>query len=296
MKKRDFGLLFILGALWGASFLFIRIASPILGPFLLVDLRVIISFVALIIYALVIGKRPQLRRNWKKYLQLGAYNAAIPFTLISTAGIYLPASMASIINSTTPLFTALVAWIWIKEPMTKRKIVGFILGIIGVSILIGFRPVSIDDNVILPSILIILATISYGIGGVYGSKKLQEVTALDLAIGQQLGAGILLFPVAIFNLPTQMPSLEVIYSVLGLSLFSTALGYLIYFKLMKEIGPVNTSNVTFLVPVFSVIWGVFFLNEDITIGTIIGLLVILLSVAIATKRIYPKRNVKTIEE
>lgn len=285
MKKKDFGLLFILGALWGASFLFIRISSPILGPFLLVDLRVIISFVALIIYALVIGRRPQLRRYWKEYLQLGAYNAAIPFTLISTAGIYLPASMASIINSTTPLFTALVAWIWIKDPLTKRKILGFILGIIGVSILIGFRPVSIDDNVILSSILIILATISYGIGGVYASKKLHEVTALDLAIGQQLGAGILLFPVAILNLPTQMPSLEVIYSVLGLSLLSTALGYLIYFKLMKEIGPVNTANVTFLVPVFSVIWGVFFLNEAITFGTIIGLLIILLSIAIATKRI-----------
>ncbi|MGN7854369.1 MULTISPECIES: DMT family transporter [Exiguobacterium] len=290
MKKRDFGLLLILGGLWGASFLFIRIASPILGPFLLVDLRVIISFVALIIYALLIGKRPQLRRYWKEYLLLGTYNAAIPFTLISTAGIYLPASMSAIINSTTPLFTALVAWIWIKEPLTKRKIVGFILGIIGVSILIGFRPVSIDDNVILSSLLIILATISYGVGGVYASKKLQEVTALDLAIGQQLGAGILLFPVAMFNLPTQMPSLEVIYSVMGLALLSTALGYLIYFKLMKEIGPVNTSNVTLLVPVFSIIWGVLFLNEVITIGTIIGLLLILLSIAIATKRISLKRR------
>lgn len=282
MKLKDIGILFLLASLWGASFLFIRIASPDLGPIALIDLRVLIAGIALVLYAAVLRQRPQLFHKWRRYLLLGALNAVIPFCLIAAAELSLDASLAAILNAMTPLFTAIISYVWAKDRFTKRKLIGLILGIVGVGVLVGWNPQQMQGRMIISVFLSLGAALFYGIGGVFSSKGFKGESPLNLAIGQQLAAGIILLPVAIFFLPHRVPDLNVIFAVLGLALLSTSLGYVLYFHLITNVGPVRTLSVTFLVPVFGVLWGWLFLHESLSIGTLLGLIIILLSVATAT--------------
>ncbi|WCN39637.1 DMT family transporter [Aneurinibacillus uraniidurans] len=280
MKIKDIGSLFGLAALWGASFLFIRIASPVLGPFLTIQGRVTIAAIALLIYIVFTGRSADFKTRWKQYLILGALNAAIPFMLIATAAIHLNASVSAILNSLTPLFSALVAWGWMKEKLTLRKWIGIIIGIVGVTILVGWSSISLTLEVIAAVGLSILSTVSYGFGGVYAKKVFVGVPPLSVAVGQQIGASVLLLPFTLFNLPTSMASLTsaAIFSVVGVAIFCTALAYPLFFYLITSAGPTKTQSVTLLIPLFGMIWGVIFLDEKITVGMITGLIVILGSI------------------
>jgi drug/metabolite transporter (DMT)-like permease len=280
MKFIDIGALFGLAALWGASFLFIRIASPVFGPFLTIQGRVTIAAAALLIFLLITRKPLHLKQKWRQYLLIGALNAAIPFTLIATAALYLPASMSAILNSLTPLFTAIVIWGWMKEKLSARKWLGTVVGVIGVVTLVGWSHLPITKEIIFAIVLSIISTISYGFAGVYAKKNFAGVPVLSLAVGQQLGAAILLLPFTLTQLPysTSQVSGVAVYAVMALALFCTAIAYLLYFYLINSVGPTKTLSVTFLIPVFGIIWGYFFLQEEITIGMLIGLVVILGSV------------------
>ncbi len=149
MTPKDLTSLIALGVLWGASFLFIRVAVPDLGPFTLVELRVTLAVVALLVYGFVIGRLPKLRTHWRRFAVLGAVNSAIPFSLIAFAEIELTASLAAILNSTTVLFTALVAAIWTGEALTASKAAGVVLGVVGVAVLVGWDPVVVTGAVLL---------------------------------------------------------------------------------------------------------------------------------------------------
>lgn len=282
MKAKDLSILVLLASLWGASFLFMRLASPILGPIVLIDLRVLIAAIALVLYATIRRQRPQLLHRWKAYLFLGALNAAIPFCLIAAAELSIDASLASILNAMTPLFTAVISYVWIKDRFTIKKLLGLVLGIVGVVVLVGWHAHPLTGRMLVAVFFSLAAALFYGIGGVFSSRKFKAENPLHLAMGQQLAAGILLLPLAIFFLPQRMPASDVIFSVLGLALLSTSLGYLLYFQLIKNIGPVKTLTVTFLVPVFGVLWGVLFLHESLSIGTFIGLFIILFSAMMVT--------------
>lgn len=282
MRPKDIGILLLLASLWGASFLFMRVASPVLGPILLIDLRVLIAGIALILYAAVLRQRPRLLHKWKEYVLLGALNAAIPFCMIAAAELSLDASLAAILNAMTPLFTAIISYVWTRDQFTKRKLAGLVLGILGVAVLVGWNSHQISGRMIIAVFLSLGAAFFYGIGSVFSSKGFRGEKPLNLAIGQQLAAGIILLPVAIFFIPNRVPQPDVIFSVLGLALLSTSLGYLFYFHLIMNIGAVKTLSVTFLVPVFGVLWGWLFLHESLSIGTLLGLLIILLSVAMGT--------------
>jgi len=280
MKTKDIAALIGLAALWGASFLFIRIASPAIGPFLTIQGRVTIAAVALLIYIFMIGQPTQFKQRWKQYLIIGALNASIPFTLIATASLHLHASMLAIINSMTPLFAALVVRGWMKEKLSTRKWVGIFIGITGVIILVGWSPIPFTSEVIVAIVLSMLSTVSYGFAGVYAQKAFAGVPPLSVAFGQQLGAALLLVPFTIFNLPkaTSVITPIVTLSVVGLALLCTAIGYLLYFYLIASVGPTKTLSVTFMIPVFGMGWGVVFLNEPVTLGMIAGLFVILCSI------------------
>src|SRR6266702_8173377 len=138
MNAKQIGALLLLSSLWGGSFLFIRIAASVLGPVLLIELRVLIAGVALLLYMLFTRSSLDLRPRWKYYLVIGIINSAIPFTLIATAELYLTAGLAAILNATSPLFGAIVAAIWIKEALTPGKVIGLILGLVGVAVLVGW--------------------------------------------------------------------------------------------------------------------------------------------------------------
>jgi drug/metabolite transporter (DMT)-like permease len=282
MSIRDLGALVLLGALWGGSFLYIRVAVPALGPALLMELRVLLAAAALSLYAVAVGRLPALRSRRREFLILGGLNAAIPFTLIAAAEITLTASLASILNSTTPLFAAVVAAAWIGETLTTKKIVGLVLGIVGVAALVGWVPVPFDGMVALSIGAMLVASLSYALGGVYAKRTFSGTPYLTLAIGQQAGAAALLLPPAAASLPGEAPPLAAVLSVLALALLSTAVAYLIYFRLIASVGPTSTLTVTFLVPAFGLLFGVLFLGEPLTTGMLVGFGIILSSLALVT--------------
>ncbi len=280
MKLKDGIALLSLAALWGASFLFIRIASPVFGPILTIQGRVIIAAFALVLYLVITKKSLQFKKRWRQYLIIGALNAAIPFTLIATSALYLPASMSSILNSLTPLFTALVVFLWTKERLSIRKLTGILVGLIGVILLVGWSSIPFTYDVKIAIGLAVLSTISYGVAGVYAKKAFTLVPPLSIAAGQQIGAAILLLPFTLLNFSASIDKVSgvAILAVLGLALFCTAIAYLLYFYLIESVGPTKTLSVTFLIPVFGIIWGVFILKEHITLGMLFGFLVILCGV------------------
>src|SRR3954452_24331829 len=196
MKPREIGMLLALGALWGGSFLFIRVAAPVLGPPVLVVLRTLLAGTVLLLYGVLSGRRPVLRARWREFLVLGALNAALPFVLIAAAELRLPASLAAILNATVPVFTGLVLAVWTGEAPSQRAVAGMVLGLCGVVVLVGWSTLPLDGGTILAVAASLLAALSYGAGGVYAKTRLGGMPPLTLATGQLLGAGLLILPFA----------------------------------------------------------------------------------------------------
>lgn len=282
MSPKDLMTLLALGALWGASFLFIRVAVPSLGPVLLMELRLGLAAATLALLAVAVGRLPKARARWKQFLFLGTVNAAIPFTLIAAAEIYLTASLAAIINSTTVMFTAVVAAVWLGDALTARKVVGIVLGIVGVAALVGWDPIVLDAPVLLSVAAMLGASLSYAVGAVYVKRNFKGVPPLSMAIGQLSAGALVLLPLTAAGLPGEAPPLAAVVSVLGLALLSTAVAYLLYFRLIENVGPTSTVTVTLLVPVFGLLFGVLLLEEPFSLGTIAGLAMVLFSVALVT--------------
>jgi drug/metabolite transporter (DMT)-like permease len=282
MGTRDLGALLLLSALWGASFIYIRVAVPALGPFVLVELRVGLAAVALALCAALLGRLPKLRVRWRQFALLGAVNVAIPFSLISAAEINLTASLAAILNSTTVMFTAVVAAVWMGDALTARKLVGVALGIVGVTVLVGWDPIAMNWAVALSVGAMLAASLAYALGSVYAKRTFADSPPLAIASGQLTAAAMLMLPLAAVSAPEQSPSTIVVLSVLGLALPSTAVAYMLYFRLIANVGPTSTSTVTLLVPLFGLLFGVVLLDEPVGVGTLAGLVLILSSVTLIT--------------
>jgi drug/metabolite transporter (DMT)-like permease len=275
---QTFVLLLLLAALWGASYLFFRIAGPVLGPLLLAALRVVIAALGLLIYALAFRRLRDFRMHWRAFLLLGLLNNAIPFTLISSAVNNLNASISAILNATTPLFTVIVASFWLKEKLTGRKLLGVVLGLSGVIVLMGLSPLPLTNRVVIAGLEALLAACSYAFAVVYARTRFKGIAPLHVAVGQLCGSSLILAPISLFALPGSFPSLAVMVAVIALALLCTSAAYLIYFRLVASAGATTASTVTFLVPFFSVLWSVVFLQEPLNAGMFIGLVIILVSV------------------
>ena len=282
MGGRDLGALLLLSALWGASFIFIRVAVPALGPFVLVELRVGLGAVTLALCAALLRRLPKLRVRWRQFALLGMVNVAIPFSLISAAEINLTASLAAILNSTTVMFTAVVAAVWMGDDLTARKVVGVMLGIVGVAVLVGWDPIVMNWVVVLSVGAMLAASLAYALGSVYAKRTFAGSPPLAIAIGQLTAAATLILPLAAVSVPDERPSTIVVLSVLGLALTSTAVAYMLYFRLIENVGPTSTATVTLLVPLFGLLFGVVLLDEPVGLGTLAGLVLILSSVTLIT--------------
>lgn len=275
MKPGNVALLLVLAALWGGSYLCIRVAAPVLGTLPTVALRVSIACVALLAYAAMLRDLPDFRSWWRAFLALGLLNNAIPFVLIAHAVISLNASVAAILNATTPLFTAIVAAIWLGEVFDARRAAGVALGIGGVAIIVGWSPLPVSGRAMLAVAQALVAALSYGLAAVYARRRFAGARSLHTAVGQLAGSSALLVPLAFVAPPTGVPTLRVVVAVLALALACTALGYLIYFHLIANAGATQAATVTFLIPCFSTLWGAMFLDEPLGMGLFVGLAVIL---------------------
>jgi drug/metabolite transporter (DMT)-like permease len=288
MKLIHVGALVLLGAIWGASFLFIRVAAQPFGPLALMFTRVIVAGLLLLAYAAFVQQIPHLRAHWREFVMLGALNSALPFVLIAFSQLTLNASLAAIINSMTPLFTALIAALWGSEELTWQKVMGVILGIIGVAVLVGGSPLELTSTVVIAALASVAAAFFYGLAANYAARHFTGMRPLHTSIGQLLGASVVLLLPAAATIPQTLPPTSAIGALLALTLLSTSCAYLLYFYLLNNVGATRAASVTFLVPVFGTIWGIIFLNEPFNVGMLVGGAIILASVGLVLSSRYRK--------
>jgi drug/metabolite transporter (DMT)-like permease len=270
MPLADLARLLLLAALWGGSFAFIRVAAPVVGPFWLAESRVAIAFSILLLLALSRGKVPALRERWKDFAIIGVVNSAVPFALFCFAGQYIAASTAAILNATSPFFGALAAALWLKDPLPLSKVAGMALGLAGVVLLVGWRPEPMTGLALAAVFAGLAASMCYGIASVYAKVRMSGVPSFSTALYSQLAAAIALAPTLPFAPVQGQITATVVANMLALAIGSTAVAYLLYFKLIANLGPARALTVTFLIPLFGVLWGCLFLGESLTINMLVG--------------------------
>lgn len=283
MKARDLIDLLMLAAVWGASFLFIRIAVPHFGPVPLIELRVAIGGLFLLPLLIVRGGLPELRKNILPIFAVGILNSALPFTLLAFSVLSLTAGFVSILNASSPLFGAIIAFFWLKDRLSALRVAGLAIGFIGVVVLVWDKDLAFKPGGSgLAIAAALLASFFYGVAVNYTRKKLNGVNSLAIAAGSALCAAVALLPPAVYYWPEVLPGLGVWLVVVGLGVGSTGLAFILYFRLIANVGPAKAIAVTFLVPVFGVLWGALFLDEIPTVGMLAGCAVILLGTSLAT--------------
>jgi len=275
VRPADLARLVALAAVWGLSFVFIRVAVPPLGPAALTVIRTLGAGCVLLLIAHAVGVRLGWRTRWPRFLAFGVLNSAIPFMLISTAEKAMTAAFAAILVATAPLFGALIAAVWAGEPLTARRGVGLFAGVVGVTLLVGWNP----TGAALPPVWSIAATLAaaalFGVAANYTRLKIRDIPPLATAAGSQLCAGMLLLPLIAAVPPVAMPVPIEWASAVALALLSSGLAFVLYFRLIANVGPVKTLTVNFLSPLFGVSGGVLLLGEPITANMMVGTAVIL---------------------
>ena len=281
MRTADLARLIALAAIWGASFLFARIAVPALGAVWLTELRVALAAIVMTAYAIGVGIRLAPRRHWRHYLFVGILNTALPWAMYAWAANHINASYLGILNATTPWFGALAGTLWLGERFTWRKIAGLAIGVVGVALIVGFGPVDLNTNVVLASLACIGGAACYAVSGTYIKLRASDVPAPGMTAGSLIAASAVLVPALPGALALQvLLDWRIATAVLGLALLCSAAAYVLYFRLMVDIGPTRSLTVSFLIPVFATLWGAVFLGETIGIGTVTGGAVILLATAL----------------
>ena len=278
-----------LGAIWGSSFMFMRLAVADFGPVATATLRVSLGALFLLPLLLWRGQWPALRARWPAIFFVGLLNSGIPFALFAFSLLTITTGLSSIINATVPMFGALVAWLWLGERPGLWRIVGLVLGFLGVSLLAwdqaGLRATAVHPIWAMAACL--GACISYALAASYTRLYQQDVPPLAAATGSQIGAALGMALPALWLWPQQPPSQQAWLSLLVLGALCTGVAYLLYFRLLGSASPSRALAVTYLIPLFAVSYGVTLLDEPFTAGMGLSALVILLGTAMATGMIAP---------
>lgn len=275
MRLGDWIRLLLLAAIWGGSFVFLRIVAPALGPIVAADLRVLIAWAALQVYFRAIGLDVHWRQFWKQYLVIGVFNAALPFFLFASAAIYLPASYSAILNATSPLFGALCSALWLGEKVTRQKSFGFILGLAGVALVTGLGSGALGSMELLAITACLGAACCYGISSTYAKGFAGGASPKAIAGSSQLFAGLLLLPLTPLMPPPGPVTMAVALNMLAFALLCSGWAFLLYFRLIADVGATKALTVTFLMPAFTMIWSALFLGEAVTLEMILGCVLIL---------------------
>jgi len=290
MTRRDTFDLVALAALWGASFLFTRIAAPAFGALALAEVRVAVAALLLLPLAALRGGLTELRARPVQFALLGAFNTAIPFALFAWAILSMTAGLAAVLNATAPLFAALVAWLWLRERLSGLQWLGLAIGFAGVLWLAGTRAGIDLDSSRWAVAAALGATLSYGISASIAKRWFTGVRPLAVAAGSQSAAALLLLPFAWVAWPAAAPNGGDWAAALALGVLCTGLAYILYFRLIARIGPAGAMTVTYLIPAFAMLWGAVFLQERLTVAMGIGCAVILSGTALATGWLRPRQT------
>jgi len=282
VKARDGVDLILLAALWGASFLFMRIAVPQFGPLPLMALRCAVGAAVLVPLLAWRGDIGVLRRRPGAFGVVGLLNSALPFALFGFATLTLSAGYSALLNATTPLWAALVAYAWLGDAPTRRQLAGLAIGFGGVLVLVTGRGAIAPGGGLLAVLAALAATLSYGVAAGHARRYMTGTPAIALAAGSQIAATAVLAVPAALSWPERMPDAGAWLAVLALGAACTGVAYVLYFRLLTRAGAPTATAVTFLVPVFAVLWGGLFLGERPTPTMLAGGAVIFAGTALAT--------------
>lgn len=285
MKTRDLSELLALAALWGASFLLMRLSVPEFGPMALAALRCLGAALFLLPVLLWQGQGAALRANWRAIAWLGVVNSALPFVLYGVALLAINAGLSAIFNAATPLWAAAIGALWLHERLGPTRVLGLVVGLLGVVGLAwdkaGLRANEHGVSTALAIIACLAATLLYGYGANFAKKRLAGVSSMAIAAGSQLSAALLLALPAWLQRPQAMPGANAWVSLALLALLCTGVAYILYFRLIAHIGATSASAVTFLIPAFAAAFGWLLLDERLSASMIVGGIVILIGTALA---------------
>jgi drug/metabolite transporter (DMT)-like permease len=276
----------LLAAVWGASYLFIKVAVDEIEPAPMMAMRTLLAAAVLGVYlGLRIGWKSaaaDLRAAWRHCLVLGVLNAALPFWLIAWGEKHIDSGLAAVVQASVPIFNALLVLRFLPhERLSPTRAAGLGVGILGVVVVTGVNPGG-SWIAVAGALAIVVSSISYAAAGVYGQKAVSGTAGPVLATGSMLAGGLILLPVALFQLPAEVPSVEAMASVLALSLLGTALAQLVLFRTLALYGSARLSLVTYLMPAFAIVYGALILDEAITASMLLGGALILAGVALAS--------------
>jgi drug/metabolite transporter (DMT)-like permease len=273
--------LVLLAAIWGGSFLFMRISAPVLGPALLIELRVLFAALFLAGVGLVLKKRLHLRAHWKHYFILGFFNSALPFLLFAFAARTLSASVLSVLNATAPMWGALLGAAWSRQAVGTRSGIGLVLGTAGVALLVGFDHVAARPGAGIAVAAALLAAFSYSVASLY-ARSAKSVEPFANAHGTMWTSALMVLPVLPLFPATGAFTPGIAAAVLALGVLCSGIAYILYFRLIEEVGTTSALTVTFLNPVFGILWGALFLGETVGWYTIVGSAIVLVGTALVT--------------
>lgn len=279
MTPRLYLELLLLGAIWGGSFIFMRVLAPNIGALVTAELRLALGGLGLCLWFAVTSFDAQWRLYWKRFLLLGLLNTATPFALFGYAALTLPGSYSAIINSMSPLWGALFASVFLGDPLTRRKIAGLLLGVTGVALITRAGPVPVNTATLLATAACIAATICYGLAGIFIKRYLADAKPMAIAAGSQLLPAVVLLPSLLTVPATAQWSGPVLLNVSVVGLLCGSFAFLLYYRLVALAGPVKALSVTFLIPMFGMVWGHVFLDEVVTPGMLGGCVVVLAGLA-----------------
>jgi drug/metabolite transporter (DMT)-like permease len=282
MRPRDLIILVTLGVLWGVSFLFIRVAAPEFGAVALMAVRVVMATLVLLPLLVTRGDVNEVVRHWRPILLIGVLHYALPFCLFAYAMLTLTSGFAAIINASSPLFAGAVACVWLSERLTAVRIAGLLVGFAGVVILVWDKAELNSGPAALAIGAAVLAAACYGLAAVLAKRQLAGVSPVAISAGSMLAASFVLVPLATWHWPATMPSTRAWVMAALLGFACTAIAFLLYFRLIANVGPTRAITVTFLIPVFAILFGAVFLDEPLSASMIVGGAVILLGTAMST--------------
>ena len=283
--------LLLLSFFWGSSFLLIQIGVAEFGPAPLIFLRTMIAGLVLL---MVLAFRREvwiLFKHWKNFIPLGLLDSSLPYMLSAYAALHIPSGTISVINAVTPLWGALVAWLWLGIHLTAMSALGLLIGLLGITFLVWERfELALSDST-LALIAAVLGPICYALSACYAKKYLSTFSPFVNATGSSLTSGVLLLPLAWFWWPTEPVSGTAWLTALVLAVLCSAVAYVLYYRLIQHIGPARAMTVSYLVPVVGLFWGWMLMDEHFTLRTLLGVLLIFTGLALANgvrfKRVKP---------
>lgn len=300
MTRGYFPLLFLLSALWGASYLFIKVAVRDIDPATMMSARALVAGLILLVYVIATmgaaKAKAGLRGSWREAIVLGAFNAALPFWLIAWGETHVDSSVAGVAQSTVPLFSFLIGLRFLPhERVAPIRWVGVAIGLVGVAVLAGVDP-SGGWWAVAGTLAVVLSSVSYASSGIYGQLRVHATPGPVLATGSMLVGGLLLLPFAVAQRPDAMPGWKAIASVAWLAIVATAIAQLVFFRMLPLYGARRISLVTYVIPGFAIVYGAIFLSESVTGPMLIGLALILLGVALGSGVLLAARRRRAAED